>query len=225
MMSIRIIGTSHISRKSVSAITAAISEQLPSVIAIELDPNRLEGLFADPDAKKPGPLETIRQVGVQGYVFALLGGYAERKMGDLVGMKPGDEMRHAVILARKHHLPLALIDQDIHTTLKRFSRSFSWKEKGRLVYDLMFGRFNKDLDFDLNDVPDEELIETMLEKVRQRYPGFYRVLITERNNVITRNLAHLARSQEEGTILAVLGAGHKKAVVAALKRRGIEVIE
>jgi len=48
-------------------------------------------------------------------------------------------MKTAVELAKKNNKKITLIDRDIDITLKRFSKKFSFKEKMRLLKDLLFG--------------------------------------------------------------------------------------
>jgi len=126
-----IIGTSHIAKQSLEDVEKAIVEGKPDIIALELDRKRLYSLFKK-DRNKIR-IYDIRKIGVKGFVFSLIGAWAEKKLGKLVGVAPGSEMKKAVILAKKHKIKVALIDQDIEITLRRFSKSLTWKEKGVIV--------------------------------------------------------------------------------------------
>jgi len=48
----------------------------------------------------------------------------------MVGMKPGDEMKKDLEIAKEKRIKIAFIDQYIEVTLKKFSKSLTWKEKG-----------------------------------------------------------------------------------------------
>ena len=65
---------------------------------------------------------------------------------------------------------------------------------------------------DLTRVPDEETIDILLEEVKKRYPGIYKVLIGDRNKILAKNLYNLKEKYNNKKILAILGAGHKKGV-------------
>ena len=119
-----IIGTSHIAKQSLDDVGKAIEEGKPDIIALELDRNRLYSLF-----KKPGKIRIydIKRVGIKGFVFSLIGAWAEKKLGSMVGVAPGSEMKKAVVLAKKKGIKIALIDQEIEITLKRFSKSLTRK--------------------------------------------------------------------------------------------------
>ena len=61
-------------------------------------------------------------------MFAQIGAWAERKLGAKVGVSPGSEMLKAIAAAQQIGAKIALIDQDIEITLRKFSKSLSWKE-------------------------------------------------------------------------------------------------
>ena len=121
-----IIGTSHIAKQSLEDVEKAIVEGKPDIVALELDRRRLYSLF-----KNPGKIRIydIKRVGIKGFIFSLMGAWAGKKLGKMVGVAPGSEMKKAVRLAKKNKIKLALIDQDIEVTLKRFSKSLTWGEK------------------------------------------------------------------------------------------------
>jgi pheromone shutdown protein TraB len=128
-------------------------------------------------------------------------------------------MLHAVRLAQQKKIPIALVDQDIRVTLKRLSKGVSWLERVRFAKDLVGGVFGKkkNLPFDLRTVPSDEIIESLIKDVRKRYPNLYRVLVQERNEIMARRLAGLAR-RTDGKVLAVVGAGHTKEIAALIRR-------
>ncbi|MGH9424718.1 MAG: TraB/GumN family protein, partial [Terriglobia bacterium] len=115
---------------------------------------------------------------------------------------------------------LALVDQDIEVTLKRFSQTLTWKEKWRLLVDVLKGLVlrKSEFAFDLSTVPDEKLIQKMIKQVQKRYPNIYRVLVTERNQVMAHRLAHLMHSYPDKLIVAVVGAGHGKELVQLIRQ-------
>ena len=210
-----IIGTSHISRKSVNQVKLAINDDNPEIIAIELDRNRLHSLLSK--QKNKFSIKAILKIGIKGYMFSLLGAWAEKKLGKLTGVSPGEEMITAAKLAKKHKIPLALIDQNIEITLKEFSKALTWKEKWNFLMDLIKSAFGKKekIEFDLNSVPEEKIINNLMNKVKKRYPSIYKVLIKDRNKVLAINLFNLMKKEKK--IIAVMGAGHCKEVISLIK--------
>ena len=215
-MPLKIIGTSHIAKQSVKEIAEAMDSFKPEIIAVELDRDRALALMQN-QRNKVSMAEILR-IGAKGYIFAKIGQFVQQKLGKMVGMAPGSDMKTALELARKNNLKTALIDQPIRITLKNFSRNLTWKEKGRFVGDLIKSLVmpKKQLEqfslenFDLRKVPRAELIETMMNSLKQRYPSIYKSLVEDRNRYMVRKLVGLAKENPEAKILAVVGAGHKK---------------
>lgn len=215
---LKIIGTSHIANQSIAEVTIAIESWQPDIVAVELDRGRLHGLL-HPEQQK-SRLSDIGRVGLKGWLFAQLGGWGEKKLGKHVGVKPGQDMLTAVRLAQAKKIPVALIDQDITITLKRFSKMLTWTEKGRFVWDVLAGVFGgKRQAFDLRTVPSQGTIDKLVRQVKDRYPNVYKVLITERNLFMARALSRLLVDNPDKKILALVGAGHKQDLEELLTTR------
>ncbi|MEK6946870.1 MAG: TraB domain-containing protein [Nanoarchaeota archaeon] len=213
-----ILGTSHIAKQSLDEVKKYIEEEKPDVIAIELDSKRLPALMSKTPRKIQ--LRVIRQIGVKGFVFSLIGAWAEKKLGNLVGVAPGSEMKQAVQIAKKNNIKIALVDQDIEITLKRLSKTLTWKEKWNFAADILKSIFTKGekIDFDLRTVPEKKIIKKLTSKLKERYPNVHKVLIEERNSVIAGNLRTLMNSNPDKKILAILGAGHVDDVLELVKK-------
>jgi len=213
---VKLIGTSHIAKDSIAKITEEFADLNPDIVCVELDNNRLHSLLSD--QKSSRSLKGIKQYGVQGYLFAVIGGFIQEKLGNVVGVKPGSDMLCAVNLAKTNHKLLHLVDQDIEITLKRFSKAFTWKEKFRLVWDVIRSPFSKRMQIDLNKVPKEEIINKLMGDLKLRYPNLYKVLIEERNQVMARNIYKIMSKNEDKKILVIIGAGHEKELLQLIKQ-------
>lgn len=213
-----IIGTSHIAKQSLKEVEGFIEEKKPNIIALELDAKRFYALMHKPKGRIR--LYDIRKVGVKGFLFSLIGAWAERKLGQIVKVEPGSEMKLAIKLAKKHKLELALIDQDIEVTLRKFSRSLSMKERWHFFVDLFkaFVLRKKEVEFDLTKVPEKKLIKKLIGQVKKRYPNIYRILVEERNEIMARKLSQLMDNHPEKTILAIIGAGHEEDIIKLIKK-------
>jgi len=217
-----LIGTSHIAKQSLEEVRKVISEEKPDIVALELDRQRLNALMSKEKPKKWN-LYNIRKVGLRGFVFSLIGAWAEKKLGEIVGVSPGSEMKLAARLAKKNKMKIALIDQDIGVTLSRFSKALSWREKWNFFVDLVkaFVLRKKEVEFDLSTVPDEKIIRKMINKVKTRYPNIYRVLIEERNVIMASNLSRLMEMDKSKKIVAIIGAGHEKEIIKMVKKPSV----
>jgi len=132
-------------------------------------------------------------------------------------------MKQAVRLARKHNIKIALIDQDIEITLKRFSKSLTWKEKWNFLVDILKAIFTRKgvIEFDLTKVPSKKVIKKLVDGVKKRYPNVYNVLIEERNQVMAYNLKKIMELHPEKKILAIIGAGHEEDILKLIKKPSI----
>ncbi len=217
-----IIGTSHIAKESVEEIKGFFKEEKPDLAAIELDHQRYLSITSG-KRQKPS-LAMIPKVGLHGFIFLIMGHWAQGALGKMVGVEPGSEMLTTIKLAKKHKVPLALIDQDIQITLKRFS-IIPAREKARLLWDVFTGLVTRGSDLkkmgitsvDLERVPDSALISKLMGMMRKRYPYLYRVLVEERNLYMARNLFGIISSNPDKRVLAVVGAGHEEEILSLVK--------
>jgi len=210
-----IIGTSHIALGSLKEIERVFRIINPDIVAVELDMNRMHSLLQN---KKPSYSPyLIPRVGLKGYLFAVIGGFLQQKLGSIVGIKPGSDMLRAVELARDNKKRLALIDRDLRITLARLSKAFGWKEKLNLLVDIFSTPFSKKMRINLNKVPEKVFIKKALSLLRRRYPGLYKVLVTERNKVMSLKLRTLMENYPEQKIMVVVGAGHEEDLLGLVR--------
>jgi pheromone shutdown protein TraB len=142
---------------------------------------------------------------------------------------PGSEMKLAVELARKTKAKIALIDQDIEVTLKKFSQRLTWKEKFRFVADIFKSilfrkKALKELgieteQLDLSKVPSKMLIRKLIKQLEKRYPNVYDVLVVQRNKIMANNLTKLMHKYPDEIVLAIVGAGHEEEILKLVKDR------
>lgn len=215
------LGTSHIAKQSLEEVRKRIEEEKPDILALELDAKRLNALMSS--GRRSIGLKNVRRIGFKGFVFSLFGAWAEKKLGKLVGVAPGSEMKQAIAIAKKKAIKIALVDQDIEVTLRNFSKSLSWKEKVNFVADIFKAMFLKKekIEFDLATVPNKKVIKKLTGKLKERYPNVYKTLIGERNVVIANNLKRLMKAEPDKKILVILGAGHIDDVLELVKEQRI----
>lgn len=207
-----ILGTSHISKDSAKEIQNVVEKFNPDAIAVELDMRRLRSLKDRQKGEKQKlPLSLIRQTGVTGYLFLLIGSWIQKKLAGIVKVEPGVDMLAAVHAAAKHKKKLLLVDQDIMITMKNLRKQFTFKEKLRLVWDVIASPFQKQkLKIDLKKVPSKKIIKQLLGLMKQRYPGMYKSLLSDRNVHMCAQLDFYARMHQGQKILLVIGAGHEE---------------
>jgi pheromone shutdown-related protein TraB len=212
-----LIGTSHIAKESIELVKSTFLEINPDIVAVELDKERLF-LLLNPEKRK-NSIKNIKQIGITGYIFNIIGAYIEKKLGKIIGTKPGDEMKIAILLAKEQNKQVALIDQNIKITLKKLNNEITWKEKFRLIFDILFAGFNKQKikNIDLSKVPNKKIINELTKIVKKRYPSIHKVLIKERDIFLAKNLNKLMSDYPNKEILGIVGAGHEESIIDYLK--------
>ena len=204
---IKIIGTSHIAKESLDKVRKEFKEFKPEIIGLELDIRRFQALQSN---DKRISFSMIRHVGMKGFLFAAIAAWAEKKLGEVVGVSPGSEMLLAAKLAKKEKIPIAFIDQDIEITLTDISKVLTWKEKWHFVVDMVSAMLQKkEVQFDLTKVPEKEIIQKLLEHTKKRYPNIYYALVTKRNRYMAKKIVQLIIEQPGKKILVLIGAGHE----------------
>jgi len=214
-----LVGTSHIAKQSLDDVDRVIKEKKPGIVCLELDRNRMIGLLNKDKTGRAG-LRHIFKIGIKGYIFSLIGAWAEKKLGNIVGVSPGSEMVRAIKIARKKGIKIALIDQDISITLKRLSKDLTWREKWNFLVDIVKAVVLRQpqIKFDLTKVPSKKLIKKLTNEVKKRYPNVYKVLIEERNVYMAEKLTIVMSHNKEDTIVGIIGAGHEEEIIKLIKR-------
>lgn len=213
-MAVYIIGTSHIARESVEKVKKAINEKKPECIAVELDSNRYYAMLY----RQKGD---VRLPFLQKAILVLMQKMQEN-LSKQTNIFPGQEMLSAVEFATMNGVRVAFIDQDINYTVKRLMKKLGFFGKLKFILYLIPAFMGIPIkgvsviaDFDLNKVPDEELIGRALIEMKREFPAIYEVLIDERNRHMARNIKKL--QEQFGTIVVVVGAGHVNGLKKLLK--------
>ena len=210
---IRLLGTAHVAQKSVDAVAFHVTEFQPTTVAVELCESRKEALTQQRRLDKESLLKVIKEGKAPLVLIQSLLAAEQRKIGMNEGVQPGEELLKAVQVAEEHELPVALVDRDIQTTLRRAWKNMGFREKISLFSALIFDEEEEEID--LNEVlSDQDLLSSLMLELKEISPGAGEVLVDERDEYIARKIASIDSEQK---VLAVLGAGHLEGVAKYLK--------
>ena len=207
-----IIGTAHVSEKSVEEVKDTIIESQPDIVAVELDAARYQNLLNEKHGIQEDKEIKIREI-LKGNNFTMLLvssflSYFQKKIGEEVGVKPGSEMLAAAEAAQEAGAQVALIDRDIQITLKRALNHMSFWEKAKFVYSIIASFFSKDEAIeDIEDIKQGDALEEVMGYFQEMSPSAYQVLVKERDAFMAQRLLDLP-----GNVVAVVGAGHKNGI-------------
>lgn len=211
--SLEIIGTAHVSEKSIEKVRNTILEKYPDVVAVELDVNRYHNLLNEKHGKTEKKEFQIKELikGDQLTLFLVSGflSYMQRKIGDDVGVKPGSEMIAAIDAAEEVGAKIALIDRDISITLNRALNKMSFIEKMKFIYGLIASFFSKDEEIeDIESITEGDALQEVMGYFQEMSPKAFDVLVTERDAYMAKMLLDI----NEENVVAVVGAGHKEGI-------------
>jgi len=211
MAEIKLVGTAHVSAKSIDEVRAAIEEFQPGLVAVELDQGRYKAMTRQ--AKDPTVEDVLEVKNFNQLLVQWLLSYLQRKIGMDIGVEPGAEMKAAIEEAERHGIPVEMVDRDIRVTLTRFWQSLGFIGKIKMFYALVLSIAEVDNveAVDIEKLKEEDVMDVVMDEFRKFSPNGANALIDERDAYLAHNLIRL-KQEKEGKILAVVGAGHVQGI-------------
>ena len=131
-------------------------------------------------------------------------------------------MMKAVEIAKKNDIKIALIDQDIGTTLNGI-KNIPRGEKFKLIWYLIKapilikvpGLNKEKATINLSETLSEEIIQLAIKLLETEFPTLYKVLLENRNIFMAEKIKELQKHFEK--IVVVVGAGHKKGLESLIQ--------
>lgn len=213
---ITLIGTAHVSAESIKDVEGAITEIKPDSVAIELDDKRAESIT---NTEKYSQLDIVKVL-KRNEGFLLLANLIlasfQRRMGQNVGVKPGDEMLAAMKVAGDLNIPTVMADRPIQITLKRAWAKNTFFGKCKLLAALLSSAFSKEemTEEQIETIKEKNEMDSMMNELADYMPVIKEVLIDERNEYLATKIWE----SKGDCVVAVLGAGHLDGVEECLKK-------
>ena len=210
-----LVGTAHVSRNSIEEVRRSILAAKPDVVAVELCKRRYDVLRNPRGWQETDIVGVIREKKAS-FLFAnLVLAAFQKRIGEKLGVRPGEEMHEAIQVAEAADIPVALIDRPVQITLQRIWRKLSLKERLLLIGSSIAAMFETD-DLDeetIEKLKDKDVLTAVVDEIGKRAPTIKEVLIDERDAYMGRRIADL----EGQRILAVVGAGHVKGLAEQIR--------
>ncbi len=201
-----LIGTAHVSKDSVEEVVSIIKEEAPDHVCVEIDAGRYNSMKAE---KKWENLDIFKVI-KKGQGFLMLANLAlssfQKKIGEGLDVKPGEEMKAAIKTAEENDIPFSFSDRDIQVTLKRaWAKSGFWG-KNKMLASLIGSVFSREKvsGEDIEKMKDRSALDDMMNELSDYLPSVKEVLIDERDRYLATNI-FTANGKK---IVAVVGAGH-----------------
>ncbi len=211
---IHLIGTAHISQKSVEEVQRVIREVRPDTVCVELDQTRYDSMVDEHRFRKLDIFQVIKEKKVLFLLASLVLTSFQRRMGEKLGVKPGAELLAAVNTAKEVDAQLVLSDRDIQATLKRSWHSLSFWNRMELL-SIMFGSFfasNEISEEQIEELKDRDTINEMMGEFAKHMPRLQTPLIDERDRFLMSSIQEAPGEK----IVAVVGAGHVTGMIGYL---------
>jgi pheromone shutdown-related protein TraB len=211
-----LIGTAHVSRESIEEVAGAIRNERPDQVCVELDTERYSSIVQKDNWEKLNVVKVFREG--KGFLLManlVLSGF-QRRMGNELGVKPGEEMKTAIDVALELGIPYRFCDREVQITLRRaWARCGLWS-KAKLLASLASSAFatEKLSEAEIENLKDRSELDGMMSELAEYLPSVKETLIDERD----RYLAAKIWSGGAARQIAVVGAGHLMGIKAHLER-------
>ncbi|RLI96146.1 MAG: TraB family protein [Candidatus Altiarchaeales archaeon] len=200
-----LIGTAHVSEKSVKLVKETIERVNPDIVAVELCKQRCDAILNNKKWDETEIDRVIKEGKIYLFLMQLMLTNFQRKIGDELGIKPGSEMLEAIKIAKEKNIEIALVDRDIKISMKRLFNRISLVEKFKLFYGLISEVSEEESVNELMErLKDKDILTKMIEDMGKEIPSFKEVLLDERDRYIANKIMNIDAKR----IVAVLGAGH-----------------
>jgi pheromone shutdown-related protein TraB len=211
-----VLGTAHISSRSVADVREIIHSEQPDRVCVELDEARYNSLVQKQDWQSLNIIQVLRER--KGFLLLanLVLSSFQRRMGKELGVSPGEEMLTAVKVCEEEGIAFSLCDRDIQTTLRRaWAKTGLWG-RNKLLAAMLSSVFSNEklTEEEIEKLKTGTSFQSMLEELASFMPSVKEVLIDERD----RYLATRIFSAEGKKLVAVVGAGHMDGIVRTLER-------
>ncbi len=201
-----LIATAHVSKESAELVKQVILEERPDSVCVELDEQRFESM-QNPKAWEKTDLVQVIKAKKIGFMIAnlFLASY-QKKIARQLGVTAGGEITQGIESAREIGANLVLADRSIQTTFLRIWRKLSFWEKVKLCVGLLLS-VDDDTDIsekDLQEMLQQDMIESVIADVRKRFPQIGEILIGERDQFLAAKIKNAPGHK----VVAVLGGAH-----------------
>jgi pheromone shutdown-related protein TraB len=205
-----LIGTAHISRESIDEVREVILREKPEAVCVELDAGRFESMTRKDSWAKLDIIKVIRE----GKGFLLIANLVlssfQYRLGDNLGIKPGEEMHAAIDAASELGVPYTFCDREVQQTLRRaWSKCGLWS-KCKLLAGLLSSAFTTEKlsEAEIENLKKQSELDGMMKELADYLPPVKETLIDERDRYLAARIWRNAARDGNRKTVAVVGAGH-----------------
>lgn len=201
-----LIGTAHVSQKSVDLVKEIIEAEKPDTVCVELCPSRYQTIRQKDRWQNMDIIKVIKEKKSFLLLSNLMLAAFQKRIAAKLDIQPGQEMIQAIASAHAVGAQLHLADRDIRVTLSRTWRKMGLWSRFKLIFQMVlsFGEVEEIAAEDVERMKQQDMLEAILAEVGQSLPTLRHTLIDERDQYLAAKI----RTAPGNTIVAAVGAGH-----------------
>lgn len=203
---ITLVGTAHISKESTDLVSQVIEETRPDTVCVELCQSRYDSLTQKKKWENTDLLKVIKEKKAFLLLSNLLLASFQRKIGQKLGIRPGEEILQAIRSAEAAGAGVHLADRDIRITLSRTWRLMGFWKKTKLLTEVLSSVWEVEeiTQEQIEEMKKKDVLDALLSEIGEVLPEVRRILIDERDQYLSHKIRHAPGNR----IVAVVGAGH-----------------
>ncbi len=212
-----VVGTAHVSEKSVDDVKTVIGKVKPRTIFLELCRQR-QGLLNPVQHTESTSFNSLltRMKSGKENTFMILLSWLMAKTGEQLEVQPGEEFRVAYQESLLLRSRVILGDRPIQITLARAWRILTTWEKIKLIFHILCGGVFMESKDKLNELVEEmkgsDMLTNAMRELEESFPKLKTVLLDERDAYMAETLRRAANSMPFSTTVAVVGLGHMRGI-------------
>ncbi|MCK0473118.1 TraB/GumN family protein [Halalkalibacter sp. APA_J-10(15)] len=201
-----LVGTAHISKKSVEQVKEVIELERPDSVCVELDEQRYHSVMKGNSWKDMDVFKVIKEKKSTLLLMNLIVSSFQRRMAKQFGIKPGQEMIQGIESAKEVDAKLVLADRNIQITFARIWHGVGFWGRAKLLTQLVYSIFSKDeiSEQELEKMKSKDMLNSMLTEFTETFPRLKVPLIDERDQYLAQKIKQAPGEK----VVAVLGAAH-----------------
>jgi pheromone shutdown-related protein TraB len=210
---ITLVGTAHVSRESADQVSRVILRGRPDTVAVELCDSRYQALTKKKQWENTDLIKVIREKKAFLLLSNLMLSSFQKRIGEKLGIRPGEEMLSAIGAAEEVGARIYLADRDVRITLARAWRLMGWWKRISLLFHLIApaaSGIDGITQEEVEKMKQKDVLDALLTEMGEKLPELRRILIDERDQY----LVHKLRAAPGDNIVAVVGAGHVSGIHA-----------
>lgn len=222
-----LIGTAHVSRESIDEVNNVIREEKPGMVCVELDEGRYNSISQKESWEKLNVSKILKEK--KGFLLIanlVLAGF-QRRLGNELGVKPGDEMKAAIETSTELGIPFRLCDREVQLTLRRaWARCGLWS-KCKLLATLLASAFSTEKlkPEEIENLKNASELDGMMSELAEYLPSVKETLIDERDRYLAAKIWLAANEpvlenqpDANNRTAAIVGAGHMQGIKSHLEK-------